>query len=56
VTRILTQGGELPILSNVGVIEQLVQKSMNEKSTQILLGGGITHDNIKQIIEQTNAK
>lgn len=53
VTNILTAGGKNPIIENVALLKQMIQHS---KHVNILLGGGLTLENVAQIKEETHAK
>jgi copper homeostasis protein CutC len=50
INRVLTQGGSKPILQNTDVLRQIIDKSKTTHKTKVLLGGGITFDNVKQIL------
>ncbi|MGL5694754.1 MAG: copper homeostasis protein CutC [Peptostreptococcaceae bacterium] len=52
ITNILTAGGNTPILENVQVIKSMIEKYDN---INILLGGGLTFNNIEEIKYKTNA-
>ena len=50
INRVLTQGGQKPILENTDALKQIIEKSKTAHKTKVLLGGGITFDNIKQTL------
>ena len=53
ITNILTSGGKGNILNNIDVIKEMIYKSNN---INILLGGGLSFNNINEIKEKTSAK
>lgn len=52
VDTILTQGGKAAILDNLPILKQI---PINDKP-QILLGGGVTHQNIKTLLQELHPK
>jgi len=52
ITNVLTSGGKGHILGNIPVIKNMVEKS---KHINILVGGGLNFENIKEIMENTKA-
>jgi len=52
ITNVLTSGGKGDILKNIPVIENMVEKS---KHINIIVGGGLTLENIKEVMKSTNA-
>ena len=47
IDRVLTQGGQQPIVKNFETLRQIVDKSKNTHHTKVLLGGGISFANVK---------
>jgi len=52
IKNVLTSGGKGNILENMPVIKNMVEKS---KHINILVGGGLDFENIKQVMENTKA-
>ncbi|WP_298838289.1 copper homeostasis protein CutC [Clostridium sp.] len=52
IKNVLTSGGKGDILKNIPVIKNMVEKS---KHINLIVGGGLTFKNIKEIMEKTKA-
>lgn len=52
VKNVLTSGGKGNIAKNIPVIKEMVEKS---KHINVIVGGGLNFENIKDVIEGTNA-
>ena len=52
IKNVLTSGGKGDILNNIPVIKNMVEKS---KHINLIVGGGLDFDNIKEIIKNTKA-
>jgi copper homeostasis protein len=47
IDRVLTQGGQQPIVKNFETLRQIIDKSKKTHKTKVLLGGGVTFANVK---------
>jgi copper homeostasis protein len=53
ITDVLTSGGRRSILENTNVIREMIKRS---KNVRVMVGGGLTFENIKKITAVTNAE